>query len=49
MLLVGLRFEGTRFDCGDRAGFIQANIAYALARDDLHDDIAEFIRDYKTS
>ena len=41
----GLRFEGTRFDCGDRAGFIQANIAYALARDDLHDDIADFIRD----
>ena len=40
----GLRFEGTRFDCGDRAGFIQANIAYALARDALRDDIAEFIR-----
>ncbi len=45
----GLRFEGTRFDCGDRAGFIQANIAYALARDDLHDDIAEFIGDYQKS
>jgi UTP--glucose-1-phosphate uridylyltransferase len=27
----GYRFEGRRFDCGDKAGFIEANIAYALA------------------
>ncbi len=26
----GYRFEGKRFDCGDKAGFIEANIAYAL-------------------
>jgi UTP--glucose-1-phosphate uridylyltransferase len=26
----GFRFEGRRFDCGDKAGFIEANIAYAL-------------------
>lgn len=26
----GLRFEGTRFDCGDKAGWLEANIAYAL-------------------
>ncbi len=42
----GMRFEGERFDCGTRAGFIQANVAFALARDDLHDDIAAFIRGY---
>jgi UTP--glucose-1-phosphate uridylyltransferase len=40
----GLRFEGRRFDCGSRSGFVQANIACALAREDLHDDIADFIR-----
>ena len=45
----GLRFEGTRFDCGDRAGFIKANIAYALARDDLRDDIVEFIHEIQSS
>ena len=39
----GLRFAGRRFDCGDKAGYIKANIAYALARDDLHDEIADFI------
>ena len=31
----GFRFEGTRYDCGDKLGFIEANLAYALARDDL--------------
>ncbi|MEE2981350.1 MAG: UTP--glucose-1-phosphate uridylyltransferase GalU [Pseudomonadota bacterium] len=42
----GMRFEGDRFDCGTRAGFIQANVAFALTRDDLRDDIATFIRGY---
>ena len=26
----GYRFDGTRFDCGDKAGFLEANIAYSL-------------------
>ena len=39
----GLRFAGRRFDCGEKAGYIKANIAYALAREDLHDEIADFI------
>ena len=30
---MGLRFEGKRFDCGDKVGFLEANIAFALARD----------------
>ena len=40
----GLRFEGQRFDCGDKAGFLQANIAFALARDDLRDELQTFLR-----
>ncbi len=39
----GLRFEGTRFDCGSKAGFLEANVAFALARDDLAGDMAEII------
>ena len=42
----GLRFEGERFDCGSRTGFIQANIAFALARPDLREEVAEFIASY---
>lgn len=28
----GLRYHGTRYDCGNKLGFLQANIAFALAR-----------------
>jgi UTP--glucose-1-phosphate uridylyltransferase len=31
----GLKFEGRSFDCGSKVGFLAANIAYALERDDL--------------
>jgi UTP--glucose-1-phosphate uridylyltransferase len=31
----GYRFEGKRFDCGDKIGFFEAQIAFALARTDL--------------
>ena len=41
----GLRFEGQRFDCGDRAGFIKANVAFALARDDLRGRLQPFLRE----
>lgn len=30
-----VRFDGTIYDCGSKIGFLAANIAYALARDDL--------------
>lgn len=31
----GLRFEGTRYDCGTRVGFVEANVAFALANPEL--------------
>lgn len=31
----GLRFAGTRYDCGDKVGWLEANLALALARDDM--------------
>ncbi|MCA0201089.1 MAG: UTP--glucose-1-phosphate uridylyltransferase [Proteobacteria bacterium] len=31
----GLRFEGKRYDCGTRVGFIEANVAFALANPEL--------------
>ena len=42
----GLRFEGRRFDCGDKIGFLEANLAFALERDDLRDDIAGVLKQY---
>lgn len=40
----GYRFKGERFDCGSKAGFLQATVAFALARDDLRDDLSAFLR-----
>jgi UTP--glucose-1-phosphate uridylyltransferase len=40
----GLTFDGTRYDCGDKAGFIQANIAIALEREDIGPAVREFAR-----
>ena len=34
----GLRFNGKTYDCGDKVGFLSANVAYALERDDLNAD-----------
>ena len=31
----GVKFEGRTFDCGSKVGFLAANVAYALARDDI--------------
>jgi UTP--glucose-1-phosphate uridylyltransferase len=40
----GLRFEGRRHDAGNKLDFIKTNILFALKEDDLHDDLAAFIR-----
>ncbi len=42
----GLRFDGRRFDCGDKAGFLEANLAFALAREDLANQVRKFLGDY---
>ena len=41
----GFRFAGQRFDCGSKAGFLQATVAFALARDELRDDLWSFLND----
>ena len=39
----GLTFDGQRYDCGDKAGYVQANIAVALARDDIGPSMRAFV------
>jgi UTP--glucose-1-phosphate uridylyltransferase len=39
----GLRFEGERFDCGDKLGFLQATLAFALAREDLKEGLSAYL------
>ncbi len=42
----GLRFEGTRFDCGSRLGFLEANIAFSLHDPVIGGQIAEIVNKY---
>ena len=42
----GLKFEGERFDCGDKAGYLEAQIAFALTRADLGPSVRSFLKKY---
>jgi UTP--glucose-1-phosphate uridylyltransferase len=41
----GLRFDGKRYDCGDKVGFLEANIAFGLARDDVAPQLRAILRE----
>ncbi|MBI1239472.1 MAG: UTP--glucose-1-phosphate uridylyltransferase GalU [Alphaproteobacteria bacterium] len=43
----GLRFKGMSYDCGDKAGFLQATIEIALARPDLGPKVREILKAIK--
>ncbi len=41
----GFRFRGQRYDCGSKAGFLQATVAFGLARPDLNVEFAAYLND----
>lgn len=41
----GLRFRGRRFDCGSKAGFLQATVAFGLEREELQAEFSEYLQD----
>ncbi|HDR28676.1 UTP--glucose-1-phosphate uridylyltransferase [Rhodovulum sp.] len=41
----GYRFKGQRFDCGSKAGFLQATVSFAMARPELRDEFMDYILD----
>jgi UTP--glucose-1-phosphate uridylyltransferase len=43
----GLRYEGRRFDCGDKVGFLEAQIAFALARPEIAPAVRRFLDSYR--
>ncbi len=42
----GVRYEGRRFDCGDKTGFLEAQIAFALKRPEMAATVREFLKKY---
>jgi UTP--glucose-1-phosphate uridylyltransferase len=41
----GLTFDGRRYDCGDKAGYVQANLAVAVGREDIGETVRAFAVD----
>lgn len=41
-----MNYTGKRFDCGNKLGFLEANLAFALERDDLKDGTAQLLKKY---
>lgn len=39
----GFRFDGHRYDCGSKAGFLKATVAFALERDEFREDFGAFL------
>jgi len=42
--IYAVEFEGTRYDTGDKLGFLKATVAFALARPDLADDFRAYLK-----
>jgi UTP--glucose-1-phosphate uridylyltransferase len=41
----GYRFRGQRFDCGSKAGFLQATVSFGLAREELRGEFSQYLND----
>ena len=41
--IYGLRFEGTRYDAGDKLGFLKATVEFALKRYDLGEEFRQYL------
>ncbi|HTU48706.1 MAG TPA: UTP--glucose-1-phosphate uridylyltransferase GalU [Bryobacteraceae bacterium] len=42
--IYGLKFEGKRYDAGDKLGFLKATVEFALSRHDLGQDFREYLK-----
>lgn len=42
----GLQFEGTRFDCGSKRGFLEATVSFALKRPDMRTAMQDILKSY---
>jgi UTP--glucose-1-phosphate uridylyltransferase len=42
----GFRFDGRRFDCGSKVGFLEANVAFALQREDMSERVRSMLAQF---
>jgi UTP--glucose-1-phosphate uridylyltransferase len=43
--IFGYSFDGYRFDCGNKAGFQKANLAFAMERPDIRNELIPFLKE----
>lgn len=46
--VAALQFQGRRFDCGSKLGYLQATLAYALKHPELSDDFQSLLQEFVT-
>ncbi len=44
-MVSGYKFDGTRFDCGSKAGYLQATVAFGLSRPELREELSCFLKE----
>jgi len=44
--MIGYKFDGNRYDGGDKLGFLFANIAYAMKRAEIKDKLLNYMKEY---
>lgn len=45
----GVEYGGKSYDCGSRLGFIEANIAYGLADEEIGSDVSNLLKQYQSN
>jgi UTP--glucose-1-phosphate uridylyltransferase len=43
----GYKFDGKRFDCGNKLGYLQASVEYALEHPEVKNEFREYLRSLK--
>ncbi|MGH8459804.1 MAG: UTP--glucose-1-phosphate uridylyltransferase, partial [Nevskiales bacterium] len=41
--VIAYEFEGTRYDCGSKLGYLKANVNFALEHPELHEEFREYL------
>jgi UTP--glucose-1-phosphate uridylyltransferase len=41
--MIAFEFEGKRYDVGDKLGFLQATVEFALKREDLNEEFKQYL------
>lgn len=42
----GYRFKGERYDCGSKAGYLQATVAFGMQREELRGEFSQFLEEF---